>query len=831
MTGRDICGYLSAVDPLLMQPQYAIFGEGARIGRDADSCEIIISGDYVSRRHCAVEVENSGAVMLTDLNSSNGIYVNGVRVKRHVLAEQDAIACGRPDPPHFIYSTSPPSNERRYMLEERPAYGIGRDFSNALPLASDPTVSGFHARLRKRGDALVIEDLGSANGTFVNGLLVGSAALSPGDSVRIGSTELFFEPMASGVSARAREKRNQVRLEAQNICRDYRGKAILRDINLVVEPGEFVGVLGPSGAGKSTLLNALNGFMPASSGNVLLNRTSLYTSYDMFRNAIGYVPQDDIIHKELTVNRSLMYTARLRLPRDNTSAQLNQHVTSVIETLGLTHVRNNYVNQLSGGQRKRVSIGCELLTRPSLIFLDEPTSGLDPSTEEKLMNHFRRMAEQGQTVILTTHILYNLGLLDMVVLLARGRLVYFGPVADVCPFFSTADRQVSRPIEVFDLLEPETTDPNAREERAEYYEQKYRESSLYNKYVEKRQGHKTPSALELELVGCAREIPKSPKLSFVGMKRGLAGMFNVRQFFILMQRMFDLKLSFLSRLVVPMLTPLLLALLMSTITIGNQDAIQAERDTFVQENARSLDMLEQTRIVTGDEFVKMRFEGFPNLAIPLSVPLIIVMAAVFLGTLSACLEISGERSVYLRERAVNLSIPVYLASKLPVLFLLAAVQCFIFVFVSMLFIRVPHVNVLSIFLIAVGVAWVSCTIGLFISSLDPTPGQNSVVLAVIAVLPQLLFSGAMAPGFFGGMGMATKALASLFPARWGFELMLTAFYQQPEWARNLIEGTEDGGMGFRFGPSVYATNVLALTMLAMMFFLATCFSLKRNDRL
>ena len=297
MAERDVYGYLSAVDPLLMQPKYTLYGEGMRIGRDADSCEVIISSDYVSRRHCAFEIGNDDTVTLIDLNSSNGLYVNGVRIKRHVLSEEDTISCGRPSPPHFVFFKTLPSNERRYMLEERATYGIGRDLSNALPLAADPTVSSFHARLRKRGDSFVIEDMGSANGTFVNGVMVSSAAVFPNDIVSIGSTELSFEPTETGICARTREKRNQVRLEAQDICRDFRGKQILKGINLVVEPGEFVGVLGPSGAGKSTLLNALNGFVPASSGRVLLNQTSLYTSYDMFRNSIGYVPQDlSLIH-------------------------------------------------------------------------------------------------------------------------------------------------------------------------------------------------------------------------------------------------------------------------------------------------------------------------------------------------------------------------------------------------------------------------------------------------------------------------------------------------------------------------------------------------------
>lgn len=831
MTRRVAQGYLVALDPLLIQPQYPVFPEGTTIGRDSDICEVIASNEYVSRRHFTIINEQVDTIELVDLDSSNGTFVNGERVKRRVLRHGDHISCGRPSPPHFLFSESPPSNKRTYVLPPQPVYRLGRDPGNDLPLITDLTVSNFHARLRNINGVLFIDDLGSSNGTFCNGLLISSTRISPEDTIQIGSTELTLKPTSEGLRVTCRKKQNHIRLESRNICRVHRGKYLLRDINLAIEPGEFVGVLGPSGAGKSTLLTALNGFVPADSGDVLLNDFPLYSTYDMFRNAIGYVPQDDIIHKELTVERSLFYTAQLRLPRDTTREQLSQHVTSVIETLGLNHVRTNYVTQLSGGQRKRVSIGCELLTRPSLVFLDEPTSGLDPSTEEKLMNHFRLMAEQGQTVVLTTHILYNLGLLDLVVLLARGRLVYFGPVGDVCQFFSAPGQPVERPIQVFDLLEPETPDAKIREDKADYYERKYRESALYQKYVADRLNGSTRTGSEVELTFKQAAPARGVAHGLRSASRTLVAMLDIRQLLILVRRTFDLRLAFLSRLAVPLLTPLLLAFLLSTVSIENQSRVDAKRQAYLSENQQGLSMLDQTGLISRDEFIQMRFEGFPNLGIPISVPLIMVMTAVFMGTLSACLEISGERSVYLRERAVNLSIPVYLASKLPVLFLLSSVQCFVYILVSMFSIRAAHVDVLALLFITIGVAWVSCLIGLFISSLDPTSGQNSVVLAVIVVLPQLLFSGAMGPSFWGGMGRMTQAIASLFPSRWGFELMLSAFYQEPSWAQELITRTADGGMGFRFGQEVYYTNALAFVLLGIGYFVATCISLKRYDTL
>src|SRR4029078_13460934 len=138
------------------------------------------------------------------------------------------------------------------------------------------------------------------------------------------------------------------------------------------------------------------------------------------------VPQDDVIHRELTVYRTLYYTARLRLSRDVSRAEIKQTSNEILDVTGLSERRHVPVNQLSGGQRKRVSIAVELITKPSVIFLDEPTSGLDPATEEKIMKLFRQIAESGRTVVLTTHAMENVKLFDKIVVLMRGKLVFYG---------------------------------------------------------------------------------------------------------------------------------------------------------------------------------------------------------------------------------------------------------------------------------------------------------------------------------------------------------------------------------------------------------------------
>lgn len=227
----------------------------------------------------------------------------------------------------------------------------------------------------------------------------------------------------------------------------------------------------------------------------------------------------------------------------------------------------------------------------------------------------------------------------------------------------------------------------------------------------------------------------------------------------------------------------------------------------------------------------LKYEGIANFPTPLSVPLIMIMTGVFLGTLSACLEISGERSIYMRERAVNLKTHLYLLAKLPYLFMMGLVQAFLYVLVASVLLGLPSDQTLQIVLIVTAVTWVAAVMGLFISSLDPTSGQNSVVLAVVAVLPQLVLAGAQGPAFYHGMGTVTKAIASIFPARWGFELMLNALYDSPAWAQTYITGSDPGHMGFRFGSEVFATNLGALAILGVIYFLATWASLKRYDRL
>ncbi len=226
------------------------------------------------------------------------------------------------------------------------------------------------------------------------------------------------------------DESNGLRVDAINLNKWVRKDLnILQNISVSFKPREFIVVVGQSGGGKSTFVDAVAGYRPATPpSRVLVNDIDIYQNFDSIRNDIGFVPQKDIIHMELTIYQALDYAAQLRMPADMTDDERHKRVMEVLDDLDLTHRKDVQISGLSGGQQKRVSIGVELLTKPGLFFLDEPTSGLDPGTETALMQLMRRLADQGRTIVLITHATKNVMLGDKVIFLARGGyLAWFGP--------------------------------------------------------------------------------------------------------------------------------------------------------------------------------------------------------------------------------------------------------------------------------------------------------------------------------------------------------------------------------------------------------------------
>src|SRR5205085_2565785 len=191
-----------------------------------------------------------------------------------------------------------------------------------------------------------LRDIGSTNGTFVNGLRITQHALKPGDVIQIGAFKLVYD----GDSLDQYDQRGALRIDARNLSRRVvRGGAtrlILKDVSLSIAPREFVALVGGSGTGKSTLLNALAGYAQASGGHVFVNGDDYYRNFDAYRTLLGYVPQEDIIHRTLPVDRALGYAARLRLPADTAADEIAQRISRVLEDVEMTPHRDALVENL-----------------------------------------------------------------------------------------------------------------------------------------------------------------------------------------------------------------------------------------------------------------------------------------------------------------------------------------------------------------------------------------------------------------------------------------------------------------------------------------------------
>ena len=333
-------------------------------------------------------------------------------------------------------------NDHRPSVDRRPTsvlplpvhrLRIGRTSDNDLVL-SDLSISRHHAELRKTSDGKYqIVDLDSHNGTFVNGQRVTSATLTEKDILGIGHATFRL----TDGELREYIDTGDVSLVAQDLVVEVGGGKILLDhVSFPLAERCLVGIIGPSGAGKSTLLGALTGMRPADRGVVLYDNRDLYRDYAELRTRIGLVPQDSIMHTQLTTQRALRYAAELRFPPDTHARERNARVDEVMSELALTRHADTRADKLSGGQLKRVNVALELLTKPSLLFLDEPTSGLDPGLDKSVMEQMRDLAHDGRTVIVVTHSVANLDVCDrLLVLVPGGKVAFFGPPQEGLRYF------------------------------------------------------------------------------------------------------------------------------------------------------------------------------------------------------------------------------------------------------------------------------------------------------------------------------------------------------------------------------------------------------------
>lgn len=317
---------------------------------------------------------------------------------------------------------------------------IGRASDNDIVIP-DVLASRHHATLIPGPSGTEIRDERSINGTFVNGARVESAMLTDGDTVTIGNVDLVFR---DGTLVRRTETAADTAtggLAVHGVTWTIEGnKTLLENISIAARPGTLTAIIGPSGAGKSTFARLVAGYTHPTTGQVSFEGHDVHAEYASLRSRIGMVPQDDVVHGQLTVRQALMYAAELRLPPDTTKADREQVVNEVLEELEMSKHLDTRVDKLSGGQRKRASVALELLTGPSLLILDEPTSGLDPALDRQVMTMLRQLADAGRVVLVVTHSLTYLDVCDQVLLLAPGgKTAFYGPPSQIGPSMGTTN--------------------------------------------------------------------------------------------------------------------------------------------------------------------------------------------------------------------------------------------------------------------------------------------------------------------------------------------------------------------------------------------------------
>jgi ABC-type multidrug transport system ATPase subunit len=319
---------------------------------------------------------------------------------------------------------------------------IGRSAEKANWVVTDQQVAETHCGVFLQGDVLSLIDLGSSLGTILNGEKIQAndvLELHDDDVFRVGPDKFIVE----GQSLRAISYGDHAHLVCRGLCRDVAsanggGKIrILSEVDLDIEPGDFVVLLGPSGSGKSTLLNALSGRALATHGEVLLNQEDLYDNFDRLKTRLATVPQKDLLHTQLTLSSSLRYIADLRLPSDMTTSEKNRRVKRVIREVEMEEHASSEIANYSGGQLKRASLANELLADPSLLFVDEATSGLDEHSDQEIMAMMRQLADAGKTVVCITHNLGNVPeyVQKLVVMAEGGYVAFVGSPAETLRYF------------------------------------------------------------------------------------------------------------------------------------------------------------------------------------------------------------------------------------------------------------------------------------------------------------------------------------------------------------------------------------------------------------
>ncbi len=703
---------------------------------------------------------------------------------------------------------------------------IGRTPDNQI-VVPHPQVSARHAVIVKAGNDLFLEDKGSANGTFVRGERIAANQRVPvanGERIFIGPMPVVLNITGSQVGVVVEDSHAQwagkptYEIEGWDLFlevpdRDTKGamKTLLDHVSFKALPGDMIALMGPSGAGKTTLLLTLNGYLPPTSGQVRINGEDLYSIYDALRGSIGYVPQDDIVHPELTVFEAVKYSAKFRLPPDYSEEEIDQRVWQTLRDLGLDSLANLEIGKpekkvLSGGQRKRVNIALELVTDPVILFLDEPTSGLAADDTTALITLLSDLTKAtGKTIIMTIHqpAKDEFEKFNVCFIMGYGGIpTYFGPTGESSYRFfgsiverpespyraldrSGGQRRLDNPRDMFDMLnlrergtleQMKLRDPNvvrntarleaARGWRAEFFTDQnpvFQRMYSGNRAVGTESAHKgTPHTGRVPLM---------------------------RQFGLLMSRYWKVKLRDRTGSMIMFAQAPIIGLMLWLVFGGQVQAVPfwclgALQDLATRNKSfgNVNDLLSHMH-PTNDHTVAMFF---------------VVVSCVWFGTSNSAREIVNERAIYLRERMVNLRLFNYVFSKFIPLAGICIIQCTILlgiVFAGLGFQGGPLDFVMEL-ISMVAVAINATALGLLLSTVVSS-AEAAMALTPIALIPQVVLGGLMVPMTTNPM---LKWLMYVMPARWGFEGSIAfermAVSKSPAWLIDLSNPSMNSSADF-----------------------------------
>jgi len=712
---------------LALMPRYLI-------GRDPSRCDLVVPNHWqgCSRLQGELHWESGGWVIqdgVAGKASANGTFRADGRPLRspeelgaiHELTlligkvpdERIRIQIQGLEPPAAVRKATTPPAQAPITLSavQQGTLSIGRQSSCNIFL-DDPTVSRVHALLRPEGNGTALLEDRSSNGLFIDGKKAGRVSrIAPGADVRIGRGRFHWD------GKKLVQQGDQLRfgIEVRNLELPDR----IRSMSLSIHGGQLVALVGGSGAGKSSLLTTLAGQNPEYRGQIQISGDDLRRSIGALRPLMGFVPQDDIVHPELSVSEVLTFAARLRIP-DNEARQ--PAVQRVMQLLEIDHRRNALVRELSGGQRKRVNIGMELVADPRLLFLDEPTSGLDPGLDRRMMRLLRQLADRGHTVLVVTHATANVNLCDQLVFLGRGgRLCYAGSPSGCLQNYKVGT------------------------DFAEVYERLNLSDSELEQEAERFRKQQPLPELTAESKGAlARQVAP-------------AALQPVRQFGS------QLKTVLHRELLVSWRDRVSLALNMLTAPIA---------------------ILLLAGAIQKPEVFEVPSEGLNPSLLPLAIKVIFVMscACIWTGISTHIGAVARERPIYERERSFNLQPLAYVSAKGLMILLLAVPQALLIASISAVLFRLPALGgigsaTFGYWMAALLTIVASGAMALFLSTLvkdQRQAGSSSPLL----LMPQLILSGVLFE--IGSLTALYPAVASRWAVKiFGAYSALEKLYLEP----------------------------------------------------